>query len=197
MEWTLLVASDKGKTIECQTHPIQIAMDNFRFMKISEASCNVLQLRIRWLVTSSWSSEVQGSHQANPVCFRAFDVVNDVSVGNHLRDHRKLSDVRFDFDSNKPKNIGMGHVHPNNAFLAEGLDSVSLIVKDRTTGHLLPHLVEYISIVHRRRAKSLHSNIHSVQSTLSDVRKRATCDYSLLDLIPGEGANKVAFRDLA
>ena len=119
-------------------------------MKIFEASCNVLQLGVRLLVASFRSSEVRGSHQANPVCFRVVDVVNDVPVRHHFRDRQEPSDVRLDFDSNKPKNIGVRQVHPNHAFLAEGLDSVSLIVKDGTTGHPGSHLLDRIQIVHKR-----------------------------------------------
>ena len=67
--------------------------------------------------------EGPGSHQANPVCLLVLNVVKDGSVCHHLRDHRKVSEVRLDFDRDESKDIRVRRVHPNYAFLAEDLNS--------------------------------------------------------------------------
>ena len=109
--------------MEWQTYPFEISVNNIRSMKVLEASCNVLQLRERYSAIPYPSKEDKGSHQANLVCLLVLNVVKDGSVCHHLRDHRKLSDVRLDFDRNESKDIRVGCVHPNYAFLAEDLNS--------------------------------------------------------------------------
>ena len=81
------------------------------------------------MVSSRKGSERSSSHQANSICLRFIDIVKDVSIRHHLSDHRKLPDLRFDSDRNKLMDIRMRHIHPNHAFLAEGLDLVFLLDK--------------------------------------------------------------------
>jgi hypothetical protein len=60
----------------------------------------------------------------NPICLLFTNIVKDISVGHHLRDHRELSGLWLDFDCNELMDVWMRRIHPHDAFLAEGLDLV-------------------------------------------------------------------------
>ena len=133
-----------------KTHPFQIPVDNIRLMEKFKASCNVLQLRVQSAI-SYWSSDNKWSHQANPVCFLILNIAKYVSVRHHLRDHRKLSGARFEFNRKKSKNVRVRRVHQNYAFLAESLCSVFCFDQSsrmvQQTALLKSYLVGCINII--------------------------------------------------
>ena len=121
LRWLSLSSRLKEET---PTYPFQISMNDTRLMEIYETACDIFQLGVRLTTSSRKSSDHQSSYQSNPICLPSIDIFKDASVRHHLRDHRKLSDLRLDFHCNELMDVGMGHVFPDDAFLAESLGFV-------------------------------------------------------------------------
>lgn len=92
----------------------------------------------------------------------------------------------------------MRYAHPEDAFLAEGLDLVPCrsIAGDETSGRFT-HLVDYVDFCLTGHADGLDCHNLSLQSPLSDVREPAVGDNFILDPVSGEFTDEITFRDLA
>jgi hypothetical protein len=62
-------------------------MNNPRFVEMLEAICDVLQLLVQSVISAQRSINDRRSHQANPVGLVDTDIVQDISICHHLRDH--------------------------------------------------------------------------------------------------------------
>ena len=69
----------------------------------TSSSCH----KVRSVESLQRGSDDPRSHQADPVCSLLVDVFSNISVLHHLRDHGKLSGLRFDFDRGELKDVGM------------------------------------------------------------------------------------------
>ena len=97
--------------------------------------------------------------------------------------------------------VGVRHVHPNYAFLAEGLHMVFRFDQWPKVGIAshIAHLVNWADLffILQRNPDSLDSDIFPLQLAFPNVCKSATRNDSLLDLTACECTNKVAFWNLA
>ena len=74
------------------------------------------------------------------------------------------------------------------------------VIEDGPADRFKSYLVGCINIIFSRYADGLHSDIHSLQRTLPNIREPAACDNFLPNPIleeRGDFADKVAFWDLA
>lgn len=57
-----------------------------------------------------------------PICRILADILPNIPVYHHFRNHRALPGERVDIDGDELQEIGMRNAHPDDGLLAEALD---------------------------------------------------------------------------